>query len=98
MNSDSEDESDKHFQSPWTVNSNNCHEKSVKNNKDDDKPKKTYDSQTSASKLTHQKSFGWEIVEGIIENTSSVPKPDPMKGILYHRRKWPMKGWGKVKY
>lgn len=39
----------------------------------------------------------WEILEGLRDGQKCEDKPDKYQGYLMKRRKWPMKGWHKVR-
>lgn len=39
----------------------------------------------------------WEIVEGLRGVPASMQEPEKQGGFLLKRRKWPMKGWHKVR-
>ncbi|TSO05457.1 Oxysterol-binding protein-related protein 6 [Bagarius yarrelli] len=40
---------------------------------------------------------GWQIMESLREPNGNVQKPSKHEGFLLKRRKWPMKGWHKMK-
>ena len=39
----------------------------------------------------------WEILEGLRDGQKCAEKPEKYQGFLMKRRKWPMKGWHKVR-
>uniref|UniRef100_A0A665WJ20 Oxysterol-binding protein n=1 Tax=Echeneis naucrates TaxID=173247 RepID=A0A665WJ20_ECHNA len=53
------------------------------------------DSSVSSKHDSHQDS--WEIVEGLRGVPASMQEPDRQEGLLLKKRKWPMKGWHKLK-
>lgn len=45
----------------------------------------------------HHLQDSWEIVEGLRGGLCNVLEPQKQDGYMLKRRKWPMKGWHKVK-
>ena len=39
----------------------------------------------------------WEIIEGLKDGQKCEQKPDKYEGFLSKRKRWPMKGWHKVR-
>jgi hypothetical protein len=39
----------------------------------------------------------WEILEGLRDGQTCTDKPDKYEGYMMKRRKWPLKGWHKVR-
>lgn len=39
----------------------------------------------------------WEIIEGLKIGQSNVQRPDKHEGFMLKKRKWPLKGWHKVR-
>lgn len=39
----------------------------------------------------------WEIMEGLKDGQRFENKPNPFNGYLHKKRKWPLKGWHKVR-
>lgn len=52
--------------------------------------------QTSRKKQ-RRRSSEWEIMEGLKVGQRFENKPDAFSGFLHKKRKWPLKGWHKVK-
>lgn len=48
--------------------------------------------------LFHQEPDSWEIIEGLKIGQTHVQKPDKHEGFMLKKRKWPLKGWHKVKF
>uniref|UniRef100_A0A7N6BC28 Oxysterol-binding protein n=1 Tax=Anabas testudineus TaxID=64144 RepID=A0A7N6BC28_ANATE len=40
----------------------------------------------------------WEIIEGLKIGQSNVQRPDKHEGFMLKKRKWPLKGWHKVRF
>uniref|UniRef100_A0A671YBW8 Oxysterol-binding protein n=1 Tax=Sparus aurata TaxID=8175 RepID=A0A671YBW8_SPAAU len=44
-----------------------------------------------------QEADSWEIIEGLKIGQSNVQRPDKHEGFMLKKRKWPLKGWHKVR-
>uniref|UniRef100_A0A8C5NDB5 Oxysterol-binding protein n=1 Tax=Gouania willdenowi TaxID=441366 RepID=A0A8C5NDB5_GOUWI len=52
----------------------------------------------SANTPTHEyEPDSWEIIEGLKIGQSNVQRPDKHEGFMLKKRKWPLKGWHKVR-
>lgn len=51
---------------------------------------------TNRKKFNRRRGSEWEILEGLKDGQRFEKKPDPYKGYLHKKRKWPLKGWHKV--
>nr|XP_024219048.1 oxysterol-binding protein-related protein 6-like [Halyomorpha halys] len=49
----------------------------------------------SSSKHLPRRTSEWEILEGLKDGQRYEKKPEPFKGYLQKKRKWPLKGWHK---
>lgn len=47
--------------------------------------------------LPLQEADSWEIIEGLKIGQSNVQRPDKHEGFMLKKRKWPLKGWHKVR-
>lgn len=49
------------------------------------------------SKKVIRRGTEWEIVEGLKDGQRYDKKPELFRGYLHKKRKWPLKGWHKVR-
>ena len=52
---------------------------------------------SSQSKKKARRGSEWEILEGLKEGQCYESRPESFNGYLHKKRKWPLKGWHKVK-
>lgn len=53
---------------------------------------------TNRKKFNRRRGSEWEILEGLKDGQRFEKKPEPFKGYLHKKRKWPLKGWHKVRF
>ncbi|KAM4626577.1 oxysterol-binding protein-related protein 6 [Discoglossus pictus] len=58
---------------------------------------KSASSSSSSQRDSRQEADSWEIIEGLKIGQTSVQKPEKHDGFMLKKRKWPLKGWHKVK-
>ncbi|KAL3288051.1 hypothetical protein HHI36_002503 [Cryptolaemus montrouzieri] len=64
----------------------------------DSVPEQNHAVQTGKRRKKPRRGSEWEIMEGLKEGQRYDNKPQPYKGFLHKKRKWPLKGWHKFSY